>query len=555
MNAAMPYLTSREHDTEFDTLRFPAYRKRSRFTWRVFTHPLTVICVAQAVLSLCLIRSNTAYIDEADYLWVGRLELAHWLHDTSWPSLYAERIFSGSPLIYPPLGAFADSVGGLIGARILSLVFMLGATVLLYFTAFRLIGRRGAVVSLTLWAFSEPAIRLAFATFDALSVLLTAVAAWLILQTCYRRYNGVFVFAAAASLAIANATAYSGIAIDPIVIAFAFLIWLPYMGVRRAALYTMWLIGAAAIFLGMLIAVSHSLSGLMFTIIARNVADHQGFAPILSDICKYAGIIMALATIGSIVALNSEKWPRSVMLVLLGCAVFIVPAAQLRDQTAWSLDKHVAYGIWFASITAGYGFSRLVRWLPRGGRIATACCLIAAAYIGVNSWQSAWNRYHSWPDSNPFISAFRAVAPQSKGLIYVPGKEANIAEYYTPEGKDWTRWSASPSLNPVAIPPSAWNSYYRAQLHRGDYGLVALFYGTTFSSAPDLPGKVILRPPGDSANEKLLSLVGDDPAEPGLSALTQALQDDPDYNFIGIGPYDSASTNGIYAIWQRKPQK
>src|SRR5436190_23964711 len=109
MNTAMPYLTSSEHDADFDTLRFPAFRKRSGFTWRIFTHPLTVICVAQAVLSLCLIRSNTAYIDEADYLWVGRLEVAHWLHDTSWPSLYAERLFSGSPLIYPPLGAFADS--------------------------------------------------------------------------------------------------------------------------------------------------------------------------------------------------------------------------------------------------------------------------------------------------------------------------------------------------------------------------------------------------------------------------------------------------------------
>ena len=259
------------------------------------------------------------------------------------------------------------------------------------------------------------------------------------------------------------------------------------MGARRAALYTVWLTGASAIFLGLLITVSRSLSGLMFTVIARNVADYQGLAPILSDICRYAGIIMVLAVIGSIVACNTEVWPRSAMLVLLGCAAFIVPVAQLNDQTAWSLDKHAAYGIWFASITAGYGCSRLIRWLPRGSRIATVCCLIAVSYIGANSWQSAWSRYHSWPDANSFISAFRAVAAQSQGPIYVPGKEANIAEYYTPEGKDWTRWNASLSLNPVAVPRTAWNSYYRTQLHNDKYGLVVLFYATTFSSAPDLP--------------------------------------------------------------------
>ena len=137
----------------------------------------------------------------------------------------------------------------------------------------------------------------------------------------------------------------------------------------------------------------------------------------------------------------------------------------------------------------------------------------------------------------------------------MPGKEANIAEYYTPEGKDWTRWSASLSLNPVAVPRTAWSSYYRTQLRNDKYGLVVLFYATTFSSAPDLPSGVLLRPPGDGANEKLLSLVGDDPGEPGLSALTQALQNDPDYTIIGIGPYDSANANGIYAIWQKQPQK
>ena len=39
--------------------------------------------------------------------------------------------FSGAPVLYPLFGALTDSIGGLSAARILSLIFMLGVTLLL----------------------------------------------------------------------------------------------------------------------------------------------------------------------------------------------------------------------------------------------------------------------------------------------------------------------------------------------------------------------------------------------------------------------------------------
>ena len=320
----MPPSAQQQHAPASDRSVQPS-QARTRRTRRArlrFIHPLTVICAAQVLLSMSLVWSNTAYIDEADYLWVGRLEIASWLHRSPWPSAYADRLFSGAPVIYPPLGAIADSIGGLAGARIVSLCFMLGATVLLYFTASRLIGRRGAAISTALWALSEPAIRLAFATFDPLSVLLTAVSVWVIVQSGYRRHRGVLVLIAAAALAAANAAAYSGIVIDPVVIAFAFLVWLPDLQARRSALYTASLAGATAAFFLLLITAAHSRSGLVFTVIARNIADHQSSATILSDSWGYAGMLMILAVIGSITACNIEQWRRASLLVLLGLAAF-----------------------------------------------------------------------------------------------------------------------------------------------------------------------------------------------------------------------------------------
>lgn len=79
---------------------------------------LVVILIAQAALSLRLLPTNTASTDEALYLWAGHLEWAHWLHGIALPLF--PTYFSGAPVVYPPLGALADSIGGLAGARVLS---------------------------------------------------------------------------------------------------------------------------------------------------------------------------------------------------------------------------------------------------------------------------------------------------------------------------------------------------------------------------------------------------------------------------------------------------
>ena len=106
----------------------------TRIPWQ-----LLAVLAIQAALSASMVRASTAFGDEALYLSAGHLEWSHWLHGTQIP-LY-QTWFSGAPVIYPPIGAIADSLGGLTAARLLSLVFMLGATTLLYFTTARLTGR------------------------------------------------------------------------------------------------------------------------------------------------------------------------------------------------------------------------------------------------------------------------------------------------------------------------------------------------------------------------------------------------------------------------------
>ena len=242
----------------------------------------------------------------------------------------------------------------------------------------------------------------------------------------------------------------------------------------------MWLTGALAAFFGLLMMASRSWTGLLFTVVARNIADRQSIAAILDEILGYSGLIIALAVIGSIVAAATERRSHTALLVLFGCAALIVPAAQLHDQTAWSIDKHFAYGIWFAAIAAGYACNKLIRWVPANRQLAAICCVIALVYVATSNWQSAWARFHAWPNAGNFIAAFKPIAAQAPNFIYVPGHEANIAEYYTVQGHAWARWSAALSLNPPAASPGELESNYKKQLESGKYGVITLFYSTTF---------------------------------------------------------------------------
>jgi len=513
----------------------------SRPAIRRLWHPLTAILAVQTSLSLALIWSNTAYIDEADYLWVGHLALGGWLHGTPWPASLTRTMLSGSPVIYPPIGALADDVAGLAGARILSMLFMLAATVLLYSAASKIIGRNGAVIAAALWAVSEPALRLAYATFDPLSVLMTTICAWLIVQAAHRRRRIMLAALSVVALALANATAYSGIVIDPIVVAFAFLVWWPAMGARRALAYSTAFAASLAGGFALVMVVTGSWGGTT-AVFNRQTHDHESLTLVLNEIWGYSGLIVALALLGAIIAARLETRQQVLLLALLGCAVFVAPAAQFHYGTAWSADKHVAYGFWFASMAAGYACAKLISWPASARRrLVAAGCAIALVYPAVYGFQEAWQRYHLWQNSAAFIGALRPIlakAPSTgpRDYIYVPGHETNIAEYYLPQGRDWKRWRSYDANN-------------------GDsYSVIALFYNTSFTSGNGLSAKSLAR--GTITRRDLLNLVGENSNEAGVPVLTRVLENSRHYQLEAWGPYNINNINGthsygIFAIWMR----
>ena len=134
-----------------------------------------------------------------------------------------------------------------------------------------------------------------------------------------------------------------------------------------------------------------------------------------------------------------------------------------------------------------------------------------------------------------------------------------------PQGGDWMRWSAALSLNPTG-PAKDLESNYKTQLNSGNYGVIALFYATTFSSVklsqtvPLLPtsaGATYATNAG-AAYQNLIGLVGNNSGESGLSALTLALESKySGYRLAAKGPYNTSNISGshdygVFAIWKKK---
>jgi len=399
------------------------------------------------VLSLRLVRADTAFQDEAAYLWAGHLQWAHWLHGTPLPPFPA--YFSGAPVIYPPLAAVADSLGGLAAARILSLAFMLGATVLLWGVAGRLFGRRAAFFAAALFAVLGPTLHLGtFATYDAMAVFLVALAAWLVVRAGESQDVTGWMLAAGAALALANAAAYSSALFDPIVILLALLTAFPKPGGKAAAWRCVTLLATVSGLLtaGLLIGRGSYITGIGQTTLARAAGPDSALA-VLADAWSWFGVIVVLAGFGIVASwANRDGRVQTWMLAVLTSAALLGPLEQARLHTVASLNKHVGLGAWFAAIVAGYAVDKLVAAAPTSRtRVFTCGACVVALVFPVSLGASQSRVFASdWPNSASFTTIFRPMADHSTGHLLV--EDPSIAEYYLPAGTRWQRWSSTRNI-------------------------------------------------------------------------------------------------------------
>jgi hypothetical protein len=433
--------------------------------------PLLAVLAVQVALSASMVRANTAFGDEALYLSAGHLDWSNWLHGTRLPDY--PTWFSGAPVLYPPIGAIADSLGGLTAARLLSLAFMLGVTSLAWGTAVRLLAdKRAAFFAAALFGVLAPTLHLgSFATFDALALLLLAAAAWCAVRARASRDAGAgasrvqarWMIAAGILLALANATKYATALYDPTVLCLAFLSSWPAgwkAALRRVALLASVLVAVIAVLLAL--GGPGYLTGISMTTTGR-VNGGASTWLVVAEAWSWTAVILVPAVLAAVVCAVRRQWPQALLLAVLALSALLAPADQARIQTTTSLDKHVDFGAWFAAIAAGYLLSALSQ---RRAVLAVAL----AALIPVTTLDTVQaHAMLNWPDVTQLVKVVRPMTGHGGHFLV---ETTDILQYYLP-GTTWQQWSSTRSDN---------LEYYQQAIAQHYFSVVILSYNTTLST-------------------------------------------------------------------------
>jgi 4-amino-4-deoxy-L-arabinose transferase-like glycosyltransferase len=494
---------------------------------------LLAILAVQAALSLRLVRADTAFEDEAAYLWAGHLEWAHLLHGTPLPQFPS--YFSGAPVLYPPIGALADSVGGLTGARILSLIFMLGATVTLWSTTGRLFGRRAAFFAAALFAALGPTLHLgSFATYDAMSIFLVTLAAWLVVRAGERQDATVWMIAAGVALALADATAYTYAMFDIVVLLLALVTAWPEPGGKAAARRPLTILAVLVVLLtpAVLIGGGQYLHGIENTTVFRAGGANSPLT-VLGQSWSWTGVVALAAVCGAVYswvtrAGRAQAW----MLTLLAAAALLVPLDQASLHTTASLNKHVDLGVWFAAIAAGYAVDKLIAAAPVGSMRAVTCgaCVLALSFPLALAAGQSWVFATSWPNSTAFIAILRPLVADTSGRLLV--EDPSIAEYYLPAGSQWERWSGTRNIVRTGGASTGGPSNAAGVVGAGNAGTYALYVEAHYFSLVAL----------NFADTVTLD-----------KAISAAMRSYGRYHTVQVVPYGAGPAGpapGTYVIWR-----
>ncbi|TLQ44254.1 glycosyltransferase family 39 protein [Streptomyces marianii] len=483
---------------------------------------LLCVLAIQAVLSLRL--ANTAFQDEALYLSAGHAQLDHLFNGAPLPSDYVS-YFSGSPQLYPVLAAAVDGRFGLTGARVLSLLFMLGATTLLYSFTRRLFNERAALAAAALFAVTQSTVVLGFfATYDAAAIFLLAAATWLVVRTDRAPAAAVLLAAPVAVLAVG--VKYATALYLPTLVVLALLTSWPHRGrgaFGRAVLLTVGLAGLAAAGL--------FLTDVLDGVRATTTEREHGADSALSLLAKsglWGGLMFATACGGAVsyarrgrmnespLALRLSgpgwRWRGLLGLVLCGTAL-LAPAYQVHLATSVALYKHIGFGLLFAAPMAGIGVTRLIGAHFRYPQLGI---ILWVSMLCMGLAQSE-ERFSSWASATKLNQVLREhVGDKGRYLASTP----NVPVYYLRDRTDQSRWTSLYGIG-----------YEDAQgtMHRGEAGYRKAIADGWF----DL-------------------VVLDGVASPRMEKVVEdAVKRSGGYRLLGTVPFELGEGKGTYRIWVR----
>ncbi len=416
--------------------------------------PLTIILAMQAVISVATLH-NTAFQDEALYLYAGQQIFHYWMGGPVPLDRYAF-YFSGYPDVYPVIGGVLDKIGGLELARSFSLLCMMGINIIIYFSTQKFFQRPAAVFASATYASLGTVLFVGrLATFDALCLFLIALATGVALQVSTSRHAWLALMMGPL-LVLSILAKYAAMLFTFPVLGLLVFCSIAYLGWWRMLLR----LGIAIVSLVISLLVAyHFMSKLAFHAIDGSTTNRVALIQkspqeLFMHVMYMGGIVYVAALLGVVfVFLRYRRFCLTAL--ILFATSWLVPAYHIYKQEGVSLDKHMAFGLFFAMPLAGCALAWLSGYMEQAlsnvnghdmqqtlsnahGRywLAGLAVVLPVFILGLQQSQTI---YASWANTSSLSYALHTQMRDSSGRFLV--EDIEVARYDARDVTEAWQWN------------------------------------------------------------------------------------------------------------------
>ena len=192
--------------------------------------------------------------------------------------------------------------------------------------------------------------------------------------------------------------------------------------------------------------------GVRATTLTRHASTDRSPDVLLHGL-SWSWTILVLAAAGVVLsALRDHTAARTTLMAFLAATGLLAPLDQARIHTLLSLDKHIAFGAWFAAIPAGLALSVMLRALwaralarPTRLPVYVMMCACVAAGVPVVALGEVQARQMAGYSRTDYLAGFLRPLTARPGLFL---SDTARADAYELPDVPWTDWVKVQSKEP-----------------------------------------------------------------------------------------------------------
>ena len=404
--------------------------------------PLALILALQAIISVATLH-NTAFQDEGLYLYAGRQLLRYWMGGPVPLDHYAF-YFSGYPGVYPVIGGVLDMIGGLELARSFSLFCMMGVNTIIYYSTKKFFQLPAAIFASATYASLGTVLFVSrLATFDSLCLFLIVLATACAYQVSSSRHPWLALMIGPL-LVLSILAKYAAMLFTLPVLGILVFCSITYLGWWRMLLRLAMAVGtlAMSLFVAYKImdkAAFHAIAGSTTNRVALIQKSPQ---ELFMHVLQMGGIVYAAALLGVVLVFYRYQRFRLIALLLFASS-WLVPAYHIYKQEGVSIDKHLAFSLFFAMPLAGYALAWLSGYMQRtfsnsNGRywLAGLSVVLVVFILGVQQSQTI---YASWADTSSLSYVLHTQMRDGSGRFLA--EDIEVARYDARDVTEQWQWN------------------------------------------------------------------------------------------------------------------